>query len=112
MKKNIGLIAFFIILLVSLNFDSTNGLEKNAISFTNLNSNDFVSFVNEKAIANRISQICTTDFCEYVKGKNIEESLEIFKKNYEKFLQNNGYIDTARTTILKGFPITKVLVLD
>ncbi len=112
MKKNIGLIAFFVILLLILNINPTNNLEKNTINFTNLNSNNFLNFLQEKNITSPISQICTVDYCDYAKGKSNEETLAIFKNKYEEFLKNNGYDDIAHTTILKGFPITSINVLD
>ena len=112
LKKNIGLISFLIILFVVLNINTTNGLEKNSINFTNLNSNNFLKFLEEKNISSTISKICTTDYCDYAKGKNNAESLNIFKNNYEEYLINNGYSEIARSTILKGFPITSINVLD
>ena len=112
MKRNIGFIAFMLSIFVILNIDYSNGLEKNTINFTNLNSNHLIEFLKEKNISSIISKFCTTDFCEYAKGTNNEESLAIFKNKYEEYLVTNGHEDIAHTTILKGFPITSINVLD
>ena len=112
LKKNVCLICFFIILFVVLNINTTNGLEKNSINFTNLNSNNFLKFLEEKNIDSTISKICTTDYCDYAKGSNNSESLNIFKDSYEQYLIKKGYSEIARSTILKGFPITSINVLD
>ena len=47
MKRNIGFIAFMLSIFIILNIDFTNGLEKNTINFTNLNSNNFLDFLKE-----------------------------------------------------------------
>lgn len=112
MKKYFIFMLFLIVIFFTTEIGETNGLEKNRISFQNLNSNKFVEFVKEKQLANRITKICTTDFCDYARGSNIETSFELFQKKYEEFLIENGHDEIARTTILKGFPIVSVNILD
>ena len=112
MKKNVGFICFLLILFIVLNINTTNGLEKNKINFTNLNSNNIIKFLEEKNIDNHISKLCTTDYCDYAHGLNNQETIAIFMKNYEEYLVQNGHSDIARTTILKGIPITSINVLD
>ena len=110
LKSSILLILISVFILIQV--ENTNGLEKNRITFQNLSSLNFLEFVKEKQISNRISKICTTDFCDYVRGANIDESFQIFTQKYEQFITKNADSDIARTTILKGFPITYVNVLD
>ena len=112
MKRNIGFIAFMLSIFIILNIEFTNGLEKNTINFTNLNSNNFLDFLKEQNITSPISKICTTDFCDYARGTTNEESLAIFKNKYEEYLVTNGHDDIAHSTILKGFPIISINVLD
>lgn len=112
MKKRIGLLLFLLSIFFIIQIGETNGMEKNQITFSNLNSNHFVSFVKEKQIDSKISKICTNEFCDFVRGKSIEESFEIFKTKYESFLRQEKDEEIVRSTILKGFPITSVNVLD
>ncbi len=111
-KLNIGFISFLLIILVSLTFEKTNGLEKNEITFENLNSNQFIDLVKEKKLT-RISQICTTNFCQYAKDDDIKKAFEIFKDDYKQYLlDTNNDIEIVNALLLKGFPITKIHVLD
>ncbi len=112
MKKRIGILVFFTSILIILQINTTNGLEKNEITFNNLSSQNFLSFVKEKNIAQKISKICTNDFCDFVRGKNIDDSFNKFILKYEEYLTTKTSEENAHSTILKGFNIKSVNVLD
>lgn len=110
-KKHGILLLIYIIVFVCLQIKETNGLSKNQINFRNLNSTEFINFVKEKEISYQISKICTTDYCDYLRGRTIEESFKIFCQKYETYLTNKYDEQMARQTILKGFPIISINVL-
>lgn len=95
------------LLLVSI--EPTYGLEIEEYKI-NINSNHLLDYLKKENITN-VSELCTTDFCDYIRSNNIEEALEIFKRKYQEFLKKKTNEETALSTILKGFPITKINLL-
>ncbi len=112
MKKYLILFLTIIICYGIINIKETNGQEKNQINLVNLNSNKFVSFAKEQKIANKISKICSYDFCDYLRGNNITNSFEIYKKKYQDYIASQSSEELSYTTILKGFPITSIYLMD
>ena len=94
--------------LVIVSIKPTYGLtEKNL----NLNSNELMNYIEENNLKN-IKKICTIDFCDYLKSTNIERAIELFKTNYEEFLNGKIGQEKAREVIRKGFKITKIELID
>ncbi len=109
MKKYLFALGLILVSLLIVSIEPTYGLEMEDYQL-NINSNNLLEFVKEENIKN-ITELCTTDFCDYLRSSNIEEALEIFKSKYQKFLQQKTNDETALSTILKGFPITKINTL-
>ncbi len=109
MKKYIFTMGLIIIALILLSIEPTYGLELEEYKI-NVNSNNLIEYLKKENITN-VSELCTTDFCDYIRSNNIEEGIEIFKRKYQKFLEEKTNEETALSTILKGFPITKINTL-
>lgn len=106
MKKYIYFlgVVMFSLLLVSIEpsygFQEENGLD------VNVNSNAFLDYVYENGI-DAISGLCTKDFCGTIDMNHLETSFQKFVEQYRTFLEVKTDSETASSTILKGFPITK-----
>ena len=55
----------------------------------------------------KITKICSYDFCDYLKGRNIDDSLDIFTHRYLNTIQD---LETKNTLKVKGVKITKITV--
>jgi len=82
MKKYIISMGIILISLLLVSIEPTYGLEVEDFKL-NINSNNLLSYIEEEQIKN-ISELCTTDFCDYLRSNNIEEAIEIFKEKYQE----------------------------
>lgn len=101
MKK---ILLYLFIFMSILKIDAmARGFDHNLI-FDDLNTINFQEKLKDIDL-NRISKICSYDFCDYLKGNNIEDSLEIFTKKYIKNIQDE---EIKNTLNVKGVKITKI----
>ena len=108
MKKYLLSLGSVFTALLLLSIEPTYGLE---VDNYNINSNNLLEFIKKEKIQN-ISELCTIDFCDYLRSAKIESALEIFKTKYQEYLKEKTDEETALSTILKGFPITKINTLE
>lgn len=57
----------------------------------------------------KITKMCSYEFCDYLRGVNIEESLEMFTKKYIDRINDEEIKNTLK---VKGVKITKIIVDD
>jgi len=110
MKKYIFSLGIILVSLLLLLIEPTYGLSEEDFTMT-LNSNQLLEYIEEHRLSN-VSEICTKDFCDYLRSTNLEEGIELFKKKYQSFLETQTDEETAIATILKGFPITRISTLN
>lgn len=103
LKKYLAFLLIVVIMFGIVNISYTNGIVSNEVSFVNLDSDNFVSFVKRYNLDDKVRRICTTDFCDYVDGSSIEDSFSAFKSHYDSYLGHD---------CLSSFPITNVILLD
>ena len=108
MKKYIICLGIIMLALLIVSIKPTYGL---TIENLNLNSNELLDYIEENNLRN-IKKICTNDYCDYIKSTNIKRAIELFKTNYEEYLIDEVGKEKAREVILKGFPITKIELID
>jgi len=106
MKKYIFLMGIILLSLIIVSIEPTYGLDEMNYK-TYVNSNEIMNYIKENHLEN-IKKICTNDFCDYLRSTNLEESISIFKKKYQEFLETKIDKETALSIILKGFPITDI----
>ena len=109
MKKYILGLGIVLISLIFVSIEPTYGLEMQEYEL-NINSNYLLEYIKTENIQN-VSELCTTDFCDYLRSDNLEKAFEIFKMKYQKFLSKKTDEETALSTILKGIPIIKINTL-
>jgi len=109
MKKYIILMGITLLSLIIVSIEPTYGYEIEDYQL-NINSNQLYEFIEEKNLKN-ISEFCTTDFCDYLRSNDMSKAIELFKAKYLEFLKQKVDEETALSTILKGFPITKITTL-
>ena len=95
MKK---LIIILIIIILILSF-----LTKNNKNNTGINILDLKEVIVD---VEDIKYICSYDFCDYLRSKNINKSIEIFINRYLKTIDNEELKNTLKT---KGIIITKIV---
>lgn len=83
------------------------GFEHNLI-FDDLTTANFKEKL-ENINFDKITKICSYEFCDYLKGKTIEESLDMFTKKYINEINNE---EIKNTLNIKGIKITKITVDD
>lgn len=110
MKKYIFSLGIILVSLLLISIEPTYGLSSSNVNL-GLNSNQLLDYIQEHRLTN-VSEICTRDFCDYLRSTNLEEGIEIFKKKYQSFLESKTDEETAIATVLKGFPITRISTLN
>lgn len=97
-----GLITFVSLLLV--NTLIVNG--EHAVLLRDVNTKNISERLSDSDLAN-IKKICSYDFCDYIRGKTVKSSMDIFIK---KYLKNQTIDDEIKKTIyVKGLKITKII---
>ncbi len=107
MRKTIYMMGVIMLALSILSIPPTYGLEEDQISQFQ-NSNVLFNQILKEHISN-IKEICTYDYCDSLHSENLEKAIALFKENYEHYLETKLEKEEAISTILKGFPITKVV---
>lgn len=69
---------------------------------TTLNLKDYV----KSNLNLYIKKMCSYDKCYYIREDNINESVDNFRKIFDKFLNENDYYEVN----IKGYPITEIIV--
>ena len=111
MKKNIIMLGIILVSLLILNIEPSYGaLEENSIH-PNILNKDLLNYIETNHITN-IEQICTQDFCSYLKSINLKKALKIFEQEYQEYITKEKGSEEAVSRILKGFPITEILVKE
>ncbi len=105
MRKYVFLFGFIMICLMLVSIPYSYGYD------TTLNSNDLYRYIQENHI-NNIKQICSNDFCDYLRSVSLENSIEMFKQKYQEYLEEKIGIEAAYEVVLKGFPITSIELLE
>ena len=92
-------ISFLIINMVFINKDHT-------VLLKDINTNNIGEALKDEDLP-KIKKICSYDFCDYIRGKTVNGSMEIFIK---KYLQKYDEDDEIKKTIyVKGLKITKII---
>ncbi len=110
MKKYIFLMGIILLALIIVSIEPTYGLVKSSKNLL-VNSNDLLDYIEDNHIQN-IQKVCSYDFCDYLRSVNVKEAIEIFKEKYHEYLKMQTDEETAFSTIIKGFPITEIQVLE
>ena len=105
MKKYLYLLGIVMIVLILVSIPYSYGME------SELNSNQLYEYITENHIQN-IKKICSNDFCDYLRGLNIEDSFSLFVQKYQDYLTETYSEERALEVVLKGFPITKIEILN
>ena len=111
MRKYIFLLGIVMLCLLIVQIQPSYGLEMSKEVPLNVSSKDFLKVVEEQNIQN-IAKICTDDFCDYLRGLNIEDSFSLFVQKYQDYLTEIYSEERALEVVLKGFPITKIEILN
>lgn len=104
MKKMI-FTTFLILLILFINFNTTAKSSKE-ILFDDMTTENFIAKSGYLPF-NSIKKICSFDFCDYSRGENAFETLEIFTRNYLKTI-NDEEVKSALK--VKGIKITKIIL--
>ena len=107
MRKYIFVMGIILLSLILVSIEPTYGLEEQNQNFTYQNSNDLFNTILKERITN-ISSICSYDYCDSFHSSNVEKGIENYKKNYLDYLKTKTTEENAISTVLKGFPITKI----
>ena len=102
MKKYLFGMGLIMISLILISIKPTYGLVESQ------NSNVFFEQIL-KQNNHSIKEICTIDFCDTFSSNHLEKGIETFKKNYYEYLKTKTTEENALSTVLKGFPIIKVV---
>ena len=107
MRKYIFVMGIILLSLILVSIEPTYGLEEENQNLTYQNSNDLFDTILKERITN-ISTICSYDYCDSFHSSNLEKGIENYKKNYLDYLKTKTTEENAISTVLKGFPITKI----
>ena len=111
MKKNIIMLGIVLISLLILNIEPSYGaLEENSIH-PNILNKDLLNYIKANHMTN-IEQLCSQNFCSYLKSINIKKAIEIFEKEYQEYITREKGSEEAISAMTKGFPITEILVKE
>lgn len=103
MKKNMLLLIVIFMSCFLMNVFALN--EKKYIDLDNVTTNNFFEKVNYSV--NDIKELCTYDFCDYIKSQNKYEMIEIFQKNYLNTIKDDEIKSSLK---IKGIKITKIIL--
>lgn len=90
-----------IIYLILIIFTIYSFTKDKPIYDSNININDLLNYKN------KIKIICVKDYCDYLKGENIRESIDIFMKNYLKTINDEELKNTLK---VKGIEVSKIIL--
>lgn len=82
------------------------------ISLFNINLNNKYNGINILDLKNQIKDVedikymCTYDFCDYLRYKNVDKSIETYINRYLKTIDDEELKNTLKT---KGIIITKII---
>ena len=107
MRKYIFVMGIILLSLILVSIEPTYGLEEENQNFTFQNSNDLFDTILKERITN-IAIVCSYDYCDSFHSSNVEKGIENYKKNYLDYLKTKTTEENAISTVLKGFPITKI----
>lgn len=97
-----GIITFISFLLIN-----TAIIEKeHVVLLKDVNTNNISEIIKEEDLPN-VKKICSYNFCDYIRGKNLKSSMEIFIKKYLKKQPQDDEI--KKTIYVKGLKITKII---
>ena len=108
MRKYIFLMGIILLSLIVVSIEPTYGLEEENQNLTFQNSNDLFDTILKEKTTN-ISMICSYDYCDSFHSEHLEKGIENYKKNYLEYLKTKTTEENAISTVLKGFPITKII---
>ena len=105
MKKYVIFLTVVLILLGICFLPYSYGYEES------LNSKNLYAYLEENHIHN-IQQLCTYDYCDYLRSVNLQKSITLYEQKYEEYLKEKIGSEKAYEVILKGFPITKIVLFN
>lgn len=104
MRKLIALMVIASIIgVLVLNVWALNG--KGEVKLEDVNTLNFISKIGKEK-SKEITRICSYDFCDYMRGSTVEESLEIFTRKYLETIED---ADTQAYLNVMGIKITDVV---
>lgn len=114
MKKLLVITILFAIVLI-LNQFNVNAMIKTKkcqkeLTLNNINLSNIKDYLN--SIDKRIMKLCVSDYCDYYKYDNQNESLNSFVKSYYKYLKSSYDEETAISKINQNFVFTKLVIND
>lgn len=102
MKKLMLIILLFLVMCLNVGAKSSS----KEIYFDDMTTKNFISKAGYLPL-HSIKQICTYDFCDYIKSENVYAALDIFSKNYLKTIKD----EEIRSSLnIKGIKITMVIL--
>ena len=100
-----GLITFISLLLIN----SALVNKEHTVILKDVNTINIKNIIKEEDLPN-IKKICSYDFCDSIRGKNIKSTIDIFTKRYlKKHLSDD---EIKKTIYVKGLKITKIVYYD
>lgn len=104
MKKYIFIIMVFLIMVVSVSAKNID----NELDINNLNSKNLLQYLEKKKVKNRTIRVCNTDYCDYLKYKDLRKSVNKYIDDYIIYVEEKTDVDTSVRVSLKGFLITEI----
>lgn len=90
-----------------LNMVATN--KEHAVLFKDVNSINIIEKIKDDDLP-KIKKICSYDYCDFIRGKDIRSSMDLFVKKYLKKKQCDE--ETKKTIYVKGLKITKIIYYE
>lgn len=100
-----GTIVFCSLLLINIVFIKND----HPVLLDNINTFNIVGTIKDEDLP-KVKKICSYDFCDYIRSKDVKSSMELFIKKYLN--QNRVDDETKKTIYVKGLKITKIIYYD